>query len=132
MRTSTHKPKYRKKETAPPVSQSSPHVNIPDFYFDQYNQGEASSLARAQTGTLQQEIGLLRVITRRLVEMSSSETEPDAILKNYRTVALICSRIAVLQRAVSAAEVNRDTHGLSLDDIQAVMDDALLQARGNL
>ena len=134
MRTNNRKPTYRKGaepiQPLPPPPE--PTESVSGFYFDQFNQGEIQTITQAKTTTLQQEIILLRVITRRLVEMCAAEINADAMLKTYRTIALICSRIASLQRATCVAEVSLDTYGLKLEDIQAVIYDAVLKSKGKL
>lgn len=120
-----------KKSARNPIPEFSPQSSIPSggFYTRNFGQGELADLAHIQADSLQDEIAMLRVLTRRLACLTDQEMEATDTLKYYQAIGQMCSRISTLMRAEKDLDRGEDF----TSDMIAAIDTALqdLQQQSN-
>lgn len=68
------------------------------FYSRRFRNGELEDLVRLPEGELKEEIAMLRVINRRVVDMAEDGASPDGILEFYHFISITCMRLSTLLR----------------------------------
>ena len=75
------------------------------FYSERFRTGEVDALVEIPKGNIQNEIAVLRVMTRRVAAMLEEGASPDDILEFYNLMGLMCTRISSLLRTERLLEV---------------------------
>lgn len=89
-------------ENPQPRRRGAPEGNINalkhGFYSRRFRNGELDDLLRQPPEALQDEIAMLRIINRRVVDMAEDGKSPDEILEFYNFIALTSMRLSTLLR----------------------------------
>ena len=71
------------------------------FYSPRFKKGEVIDLESALANGLDDEVSMLRVITRRLFDLSDGETDPEKLAATVGTLGAAATRLAGLMRTQS-------------------------------
>ncbi len=71
------------------------------FYSTRFHEGELTDLEAALADGLDDEIAMLRVITRRLFDLASEDTDPERLARSVSTLGAAATRLAALMRTQS-------------------------------
>jgi len=74
------------------------------FYASRFQKGELTALDTALADGLDDEIAMLRVITRRLFDLASEDTDPERLAKSVSTLGTAAIRLAGLMRTQSVIQ----------------------------
>ena len=96
------------------------------FYSKQFQKSELAELEKA--GDLQEEIGMMRVVTRRLLKMSRTCKDTGELVNVLGALGLASTRVAGLMRTQKFLGGNRDR----FDEIMDRARDAVLKEWGRL
>lgn len=75
------------------------------FYSERFRTGEMDALVEIPKGSIQNEIAVLRVMTRRVAAMLEEGASPDDVFEFYKLMGLMCTRISSLLRTEKLLEV---------------------------
>lgn len=75
------------------------------FYSERFRTGELDALVKIPKGSIQNEIAVLRVMTRRVAAMLEEGASPDEVFEFYKLMGLMCTRISSLLRTEKLLEV---------------------------
>ncbi len=118
MKNSTNDPTCKRKRGAPTGNTNALKHG---FYSKRFNRGDIEDLRDMDIGTLRDEIGMLRVITRKTADLLKDDNDPEKILDVCKTVGTLCTNIAALLRAERRLEGNQDP----IMEIMQALDEAM-------
>ncbi len=78
------------------------------FYSKRFNSGELLDLLDIPEGSIHNEIAVLRVLTRRVVELMENDAPDPVILDFYKIVGQMCMQISTLLRTQKLLDGNED------------------------
>ncbi len=88
------------------------------FYSRRFRNGEVEDMVRQPPEALQDEIAMMRIINRRVVDMAEEGKSPDEILEYYSFIALTSLRLSTLlrtQKLLEKSDNPADTLGSALE-----------------
>ena len=74
------------------------------FYSKRFRAGEIDDLLNVPVGSLNEEIAMLRVFTRRAAELVDAGEHPEALLPVYDFIGKMCMRLSNLMRTEKILE----------------------------
>ncbi len=99
-------------EETPPRKRGAPRGNLNalkhGFYSERFRTGELDALLQIPQGTIDNEITILRVITRRTVEKMEEGASAEEILGLYNIIGMMCMRISTLMRTEKLLDFGRE------------------------
>ena len=95
------------------------------FYSRRFRNGELEDLLKASPDALRDEIAMLRIINRRVVDMVDEGKSPDEILEFYNFIALTSLRLSTLLRTQNLLEKSENTAGSLLSALEKVIEETL-------
>ncbi|MBA4420565.1 MAG: hypothetical protein C0391_05410 [Anaerolinea sp.] len=95
------------------------------FYSRRFRNGELDDLMRQPTEALQDEIAMLRIINRRVVDMAEEGKSADEILEFYNFIALTSMRLSTLLRTQKLLLTSDKTANDLLTALEKVIDETL-------
>ncbi len=78
------------------------------FYSKRFNTGELLDLLDIPEGSIHNEIAVLRVLTRRVVELMENDAPDPVILEFYKIVGQMCMQISTLLRTQKLLDGNEE------------------------
>ena len=110
-------------KTSQPRKRGAPRGNINalkhGFYSKRFKNGEIEDLIRVDGTNVQDEIAMLRVITRRAADLSEEGLSPSEVLEFYNIIGTLCMRISTLLRTQKMLEGTQDPRAALMDSIEA-------------
>ena len=95
------------------------------FYSRRFRNGELDDLVKSPPEALHDEIDMLRIINRRVVDMAEEGKSPDEILEFYNFIALTSMRLSTLLRTQNLLEKSENTAGSLLSALEKVIEETL-------
>ena len=95
------------------------------FYSRRFRNGELDDLSKSPPEALHDEIDMLRIITRRVVDMAEEGKSPDEILEFYSFIALTTMRLSSLLRTQKLLEKSENTTDTLLSALEKVIQERL-------
>ncbi len=95
------------------------------FYSRRFRNGELDDLVKSSPEALHEEIDMLRIITRRVVDMAEEGKCPDEILEFYNFIALTTMRLSSLLRTQKLLEKSENTADTLLSALEKVIEETL-------
>lgn len=95
------------------------------FYSRRFRNGELDDLMRQPPEALQDEIAMLRIINRRVVDMAEEGKSADEILEFYNFIALTSMRLSTLLRTQKLLLTSDKTANDLLTALEKVIDETL-------
>ena len=99
------------------------------FYSRRFRNGELDDLIKSPPEALRGEIDMLRIITRRVVDMAEEGKGPDEILEFYNFIALTTMRLSSLLRTQKLLEKSENTSDTLLSALEKVINETLLKVK---
>jgi len=113
-------------ENPQPRRRGAPEGNINalkhGFYSRRFRNGELDDLIRQPPEALQDEIAMLRIINRRVVDMAEEGKSADEILGFYNFIALTSMRLSTLLRT---QKLLLTTSGKTADTLLAALENVI-------
>jgi hypothetical protein len=97
----------------------------PGFYDEQFLKGELADLKLTSLNSLEEEIELLRVVNRRLVDHLRDDMEPEIELKYIRVIAELGHKIGSLVSSQNKLGEKEDFKKYLMRILEPVDDDIL-------
>ena len=97
------------------------------FYSRRFRNGELDDLLRQPPEALQDEIAMLRIINRRVVDMAEEGKSADEILEFYNFIALTSMRLSTLLRTQKLLLTGDKTANDLLTALEKVIDETLVK-----
>jgi hypothetical protein len=82
------------------------------IYSERFRSGELDALVEIPKGNIQNEIAILRVMTRRVAAMMEEGASPEDVLNFYNLVGMMCMRISTLLRTEKLLEIEKEDGGM--------------------